>query len=779
MALPEYSKFVWHIEPDEANMSIRIGGTPTSVNQELQYRGINQMKDSKSAWLGISLLGATLATLSIGTNSYAQSPAADDEVLEEIVVRAQRRETNLLRTALAATVLTGEELIDKGVSSLISIQYAVPSLHISDYGSANVFNIRGIGRSKVDIEIPSGVQIYADGVPTLVGYFQNEPYFDMASIEVLRGPQGTVAGKSASGGAIFLNTRSPELGETGGNFEVGGGEHELYEARGAINISASETVAFRAAFNYENRDHYYDAITGPYTGHPGERDLKSVRLGLLVSPNDQLDILLKVGVSDLDFGGNITGSFGDNLFVVEQDAPFTYTDESSRSVLDIDYTFDNGVRFSSLTGYQQGDTVNNLDSNGTLPTPNFFKSAGNIELLAQEFNLVSPDDQRLRWVLGAFYSDQTIELLPMDQDGFTFYGNDFLPTDAPWAGSPWLKEEDDWAVFGHIIYDLSDSLELEFGVRYSDYEMLQLTDWRTCFVPLDPFVDPFFDLSTCFDGMLPTDGTWFATKPPGPDTQTLAEDSVDWKIGLNYSPNDTHFVYGVISRGHTTGSVNIFPPFDPYSEMEVLNFDAGWKAVWADGRVRTQIAAYYENVEGYQAAFADQDIENSAGQVQNSISDSKIYGIEFTGEVTSEHVGVDFGVSFNESELGTFDNVAHPITSEILDLTGSKFPFAPDYSLNVGFEVRGNIGSSTYVSARADVSHISETQGELFPDPEFTIPSRTLVNLMFRMEWGDWYGYLWVTNAADKHYIGAIQNTGTLYYPGPPRQGGIRIGRNF
>jgi iron complex outermembrane receptor protein len=719
------------------------------------------MKEMTSIRSGVWSLALICAASLFSSNAASQTGAsAGDDEIEEIVVTAQRRETNLMQTALAATVLTGEDLVDRGVTGLVAVQYAVPSVTIADYGSANVFNIRGIGRSKVDIEIPSGVVIYADGLPTLAGYFQNEPYFDMASVEVLRGPQGTVAGKSASGGAIFMNSRNPELAEQGGNFELGFGEYALYEARGAVNIPAGDTLAFRAAFNVQNRDDYYDAITGPYTGEPGTRDLKSLRLGMLAAPNDQLSVLLKVGLADLDFGGNITGSFGDNLFAVEQDAPFVYTDESKRVVLDIDYTMNNGIKFSSLTGYQEVDTVNNLDANGSVPAVYWFKSAGNIQLLTQELNLVSRDDQRLRWVFGAFFSNQDIELLPPEQDGFTFWGNGFA-TDYPWAQSPWLKAEDDWAVFGHLIYNLTDQLELEVGVRYSDYEMQQDTDWRTG------------------DGTMPPNLGWFGLIPLGIDTQTLAEDSVDWKVGLNYSPNDTNFLYGVISRGHTTGSVNIFPPWDPYGEMEVQNFDAGWKSRWADGHLRTEVAAYYETVKGYQAAFVDIDIPNSAGQVQNASSDSTIYGLEITGSADFETVSVDFGVSFNESELGTFDNVAHPITGVISDLTGSKFPFAPDFSANVGFAFRGHMGSETNVTSRIDFSYLGETQGELFPDPEFTIPGRTLVNLLFRMERGDWYADVWLTNAADKRYVAAIQNTGTLYYPGPPRQSGIRFGKNF
>jgi iron complex outermembrane receptor protein len=129
------------------------------------------------------------------------------------------------------------------------VQYAAPSVTISDYGSANVFNLRGIGRSQVDVELPSGVVIYQDGAPTLAGYFQNEPYFDMAGIEVLRGPQGTFSGKSAAGGALFIRTRSPDLGEFTSNVDLGYGNFDQRELTGVVNVPLDDTLAVRVAYH--------------------------------------------------------------------------------------------------------------------------------------------------------------------------------------------------------------------------------------------------------------------------------------------------------------------------------------------------------------------------------------------------------------------------------------------------------------------------------------------------------------------------------------------------
>lgn len=725
-----------------------------------------KFRDSTSfrSWLLLLSFVSVITSIDLAAQtSGTPGREASDLVLEEVIVTAQRREQNLQETALTATVLSGDLLKAKGVEDLVSVQYISPSITVSDFGSANVFNIRGIGRSKVDIEIPSGVVIYQDGVPSLAGYIQNEPYFDIASIEVLRGPQGTFVGKSASGGAIFTRTRNPELGEFGGYLEGGFGEHDLWEAQGAFNVPVSDTVAFRFAFNYKNRDDYYDRIYGPYTGDPGTQDLISGRFGMLWQPNDQLSVVAKVYMADLDFGGNVTSSYGDDLYDVHQDAPFEYTDQSTRVTLDIDYVFANGITFSSLTGYQKADTINNLDLNGSIQQPSYwFLSRGDIDLVSQEFNLISDEDQRLRWVLGIFLQNQKVDIPGPEELGFGFLGGPF-PGDYFWLSTPWIKDEDDWAVFAHINYDITDTLEFELGARYSDYEFYQQTDFLFGFGDTVPFIPfPF-------------------GKPPGPDRQDFAEDSVDWKTALNWQPNDNNFVYAIIARGHTTGSVNIFPPWDYYDEMEVHNYEAGWKATFSDRRFQTQLSAYYTDISGYQAAFTDLDIPDSAGQVQNADSDSTIYGIEFTGQATFDDLMLEFGASWNESELGDFNNVVHPLTLETVDLTGARFPFAPQYTYNIGVAYNFRLANGSTLMPRVDWAWIDDSYGELFKEPEFLLESRGLANV--RVRWDSpnstWYGEIWATNLFDKEYVGAIQNTGSLYYAGARRQSGIRVGYNF
>ena len=151
-------------------------------------------------WLSVS----AVALLSAGS-AYAQTAPttaaqADAAPTTDVVVTAERRSTGLQRTAVAASVLTSEDLTRKSIQTVEQLQFATPSLTINTSGQSNSFNIRGIGKTEITSSIGVGVVTYRDGVATFPGYFQTEPYYDIASVEVLRGPQGTFAGGNATGG---------------------------------------------------------------------------------------------------------------------------------------------------------------------------------------------------------------------------------------------------------------------------------------------------------------------------------------------------------------------------------------------------------------------------------------------------------------------------------------------------------------------------------------------------------------------------------------------------
>lgn len=676
--------------------------------------------------------------------------AADQASLEEVVVTAQRRTENLQDVPIAVSVLSGDALTNKGVNSIVELQYAAPGFTVADYGSANVLNIRGIGRSAVDIELPSGVVVYRDGFPTFPGYFQNEPYYDIAAVEVLRGPQGTFVGKSAAGGAVFIRSAAPSLTEFGGNFEVEAGNYQQYGATGVLNMPLGETVAMRIAAHHEQRDEpLVDSITGPYTGDPGTPSLSSMRVGLLWQPNDDLNAQLRVDASDLDFGGTITSSYGYPLYHVENNADFQYRDRSIRTVGNVRYTFDNDLVLSSVTGFQRVHTNNNFDRNGAQPAYDRFDSQGIFKLYSQELNLISPDDERFSYVLGLFAQRTESDIFDWPRRGFNISFTPDYPTIA--LGTPYLKTEDDLSAFVDVKYDFTDALELEVGVRYSNYKLENRT-WVVV-----------------GDGLSPPTGTLFR------GDQERDDDDVDGKVSLTYKVGESN-LYAIFSRGHINGGFNIVggQSFEP---SEVFNYELGWKATWAGGDVRSQVGAYYQTLSKYQAQFLSAEV-NAQNILKNAEGDSKVYGLEASLQAQFGAFGLDFAAAYMDSELGTYPQVIDPFNGGLITISGSRSPFSPELTLNLGTSYAIETGSFT-VTPRIDVSYVSESNGALFENPATLIPSRTLLNAGLRFDMKSWYADAWITNATDKRYVAGIQNIGTIWYPGAPRQYGVRVGVDF
>jgi iron complex outermembrane recepter protein len=777
---------------------------------------------STTTAIGASFSAFALATVAVIAATAAQAESRSQSIVEEVLVTAERRSENLQTSALSATVLNEEMLTKKGVVGLTSLQYAAPGVQIADYASANTFNIRGIGQARVDIDLPSGVVIYRDGVPTLTGYFQNAPYYDMASVEVLRGPQGTFAGKAAAAGAVFIRTRDPDLERFEGSLMVGAGNKGAWETTGVLNVPVGDNLALRLSGHLEERDSLFDRIetnplpggtgvaAGPYYGSD-DRDLKSIRLGVRWAPTDSFDAVFKIDHDNLYFGNHGTTGL-DPLTGVELDirhlianGEHKYRDKGERASLKLSWTLDNGIQIDSLTGYSTVDTRANRDINGPNPAPFGFRAGGTFTNRSQEIDILSPADARVRWVVGAFWQDYDSDIPDYTKNGIGFdldNGNRFDYT------TPWKKEERSTALFGQVEFDLSERFVLQAGARWNRYKFDQFTNWAIDFVSFITATDP------AGTGMgIETELTFLENGGAG-FTEKFDENSFDWKINLNYLRNDDNFYYFLISRGHTPGSINLAnpdffatPTHNAYDEMSVINYELGWKAAFYDRQVRTQFNVYYQVFDDYQADFA---LGGPAAlpsatlfQFQNARSDSIVWGAELGAQVYLNNWEFDAGLAYFQSELGSFGLVQNPFAvvtggPEIIDLDGAETPFAPTWTGNfgVGYTFRtatGIAGNPIEITPRVDVAYRDDSYSRLFQNRATLMKGYTLVNAQIHVDSGPWHLLLWGNNLTDKDYVAAKQNVGAsagssfvaephytgLVYAGLPRLWGARLTYSF
>ena len=238
--------------------------------------------------LGLTVFAGSLGvcgTAAAQTVASASDNSSGPVILQEVVVTAERRHTDLQQTPISATVLTGSELANAGVTGIDQLQFATPGAVIDNFGQGNDFNIRGIGKAEHNTQTTVGVVTYRDGVATFPGYFQGEPYYDVASIEILRGPQGTFGGQNATGGAVMVTTNDPVIGGGfDGYAQAQAGNFTDFALQGAINLPISDTLAARFAFDSETRDSFYHVTGpngGPYNGNPGNLRAGAGRVSLL------------------------------------------------------------------------------------------------------------------------------------------------------------------------------------------------------------------------------------------------------------------------------------------------------------------------------------------------------------------------------------------------------------------------------------------------------------------------------------------------------------------
>jgi iron complex outermembrane recepter protein len=708
----------------------------------------------------IFALAFSAATIATSLPATAQNAAAaaqsSTEPLDEVVVTAERRRTNLQTTPIAATVLTGDALASSGVTAVDQLQFISPAATVNNFGQGIDFNIRGIGKAEHNTQTTTGVITYRDSVATFPGYFTAEPYYDIARVEILRGPQGTFVGQNATGGAVFVTSQDPMInGGNRGYIQGQLGNYDDVGAQGALNLPISDTVAARLAFNAERRDSFYD-ITGPHTGDDGVR-MGSVRFGLLWEPTPNLSVLWKNDYNYLDLSGYPSDPVNspNDVFDITSNADTHALDRFGRSVLKLDYEFGNGTMLRSVSGYQKGRTEYRADLDGTRIGTNIFGDAVNEEIYSQEINLISPDTGRFKWVLGAYYQHDEYEFPP----GKFYIG---IPTGFYLLQGTNPKHTA--AAFGQVSFDLASSLELQVGARYSDSRTTNHISVNQYGLPLT-------------------------------QDQSATYSNLSGKVALNWTLDPHHFLYAFVATGYRPGGLNVpvgLGPPAPFDEEKVTNYEIGWKAGFADGRLRTQVDAYYNDYENFQVTVGYPTLPVFGFELNNP-SKTKIYGFEAQAEAVFGGFSFDAGIGWLQSSLGKFFAVdpraialgacnprTGPASTSCIDLTGKDQTYAPHFTFNLGLQYTFALdgGDNTFVP-RINYGHVSEQWATLFENRARgdLVEARNILNAQVVWKHGDWATSLYGNNLTDQHYVGAI-NSG-LRFAGPPRQFGVRVLKAF
>ena len=734
----------------------------------------------KSNYLGApSWLALTVALSALASAAHAQN--ADESkktsTVGEVVVTASRTSENIQTVPAAVTALSGADLEKKEIQQVSDLQHATPSLSITTAALTQNVNIRGIGLSSGNPAVVPGVPIYLDWLlqPPIV---TTNGFFDVGEVEVYRGPQGTFAGASSTGVAVFITSRSPTFTGVNGNVEAWGGSYTDVGSRGAVNLPINDKLAARVAFNIERRDSFFHNLGGQTTPTggsfetPGKLNEQDLRLSLLWQPIDNFSVLLKVGLSQKDTGGYdyrpIPGTsyapFAPiDLRTLNFDQPEKNDEKAIRNSLEIKYLMANGITLRSVTGFQYNKVVDLYDTDASNGPPAQYEAQDVSERpITQEFNILSPTEGRLKWILGGFYWHDSIKV-----------GLDLATAGQPHTYISIFTEKYSEAVFGRFQYDLTKALQLEVGGRYTHDVVNNGGQIQIGFPGLPPFVTI-------------------------PNTGSYAGNTWSGKVALNYTLDDANFLYAFASKGAKAGGTNGATNFLPES---VWSYEAGWKTQLFDHRLRLQLDGFYNDYSNYQVDGIINLATGTSGT--GNTKGATIKGVEFQGQGRFGGLGVDFGLAWVDSSIGLVtltnnrllpnggNNLGPQCAAGVpsnppicfnygpyfVSVQGRSNTYAPRWTYNFGVEYNFDMGRGATLTPRVDYSYQGSQWTTLLQNSTDYLASHGLWNARVTYSQGRYSLTGYVTNLANKTYVSG--QFGNNEFLGPPRQFGVRASYNF
>ena len=471
----------------------------------------------------------TLALSALPLAVSAQEPAANDTVLEEITVTAQKREESLRDVPLSVNAVSGDKLAEAGIIRLDDLKSYVPNLQMTETGIANNIYIRGIG-SGLNQGFEQSVSIYADGIYRGRGHQSRMPFLDLARVEVLRGPQPILFGKNAVAGAVNLVSNLP-----GDEFEGMARLSYEFDAEDMVGSAVlsgplSDTFGARLAMHYRDAGGFVENLT--LGRDEPQRDEVAARVTFVWEPTDALTAKLRIEGGNYDTDGRQIEIFGETPTTAGPINGLTYSQALSGSplplllypnglpqgtsttarnnvidyrrssngdssdlsnlevALTLDYALANGLTLTSVTGYSTYELDELCDCDFVGATVFNAGITEDYDQFSQEVRLASPVDQRVSWLAGVFFQDYGLDetdylYVPTTSLVVPVLARSFAANPAL-GGTPasraafanffanaanprvFTQDSTQWSVFGQVTFNATDDLKFTVGGRYSD-----------------------------------------------------------------------------------------------------------------------------------------------------------------------------------------------------------------------------------------------------------------------------------------------------------------------
>jgi iron complex outermembrane receptor protein len=706
---------------------------------------------------GLFLTSAACALISAGaafaqtTPSAAPAAAPDNaSTIQEVVVTAERRSVSQQTTSISMSVVSGNVLAANHIVTIQDLQNLAPGMSFTASNPTSNINIRGLGNTAISPAVTTGVAVFRDGLYEPEAILLSEPFYDIADVEVLKGPQGTIVGQNSTGGALTINSKNPDFNGFGGNIEAQGGNYHEAKLDGAVNLPISSTLAARVAFNLERRDSFWTDIGGQQAQgsgsgaagsnvNPGMVDEQNVRIGLLWKPTDKFQLLAKAEINYLSTGGytarplpwspyysygyNGPSVYNNNRALGKWDLDYNETALSDnqyagRYSVEMKYNLPGGLTLRSLTGFQETNENYNTDTDWSAANTGVAGARHQYHLIgpednyySQELDILSPDTGRITYLAGASYfyrqtavHDRTYNGAGVVAPIIGASGNPANPytftcpagqTCNLFSISSTLSTQQLLGVFGQVDFKILDNLHLVVGGRES----------------FDTNNNYGYTETGNLTSYIPNLGHYSRSEPT-------------YKVTLNWEPMPGQFLYAFAARGYKQGGIN--NSASQFAPEFVNDYEGGWKGRFFENHLQTQLGGYYMQYQGMQQSTLS---PITGTNLVTNLGNSTIYGVEGSFQARFGGWNWDAAVAYNQSTLGAVNAVATYLlagngatafptcpagsavasgasgtvngvsctnyTGTVISLSGEKNPYSPTVQFNTDLTYTFEMGKGT------------------------------------------------------------------------------------
>lgn len=709
--------------------------------------------------------------------SLALTPvSANAQILEEIIVTAQKRVEALQDVPIAIAAFSGDFIKEAKVTDIKKLVAYTPGLSGQSTDSfLDSLSVRGISTNAFGIGGDSSIGIYKDGVYYGRNGAAVTSFFDIERVEVLKGPQGLLFGRNAASGAVHTITEKPKLELVEGYIRLGAGERGRKQAEFAYNQPLGEGWAARLSGIHSEQDGFVENL---FNGDDlGEHDHEAVRLSIR-NESDWGDVTLTAEHEDRNQYGSIyigTDANGDSFTGDDRTANVDYQGKDDARVTGVSLTanieLNEKMTLTSISGYNKHDWIFQEDWDGTPVGLAGYLQEQTGEYYSQELRLNVEASEDLQWYAGVsvYEEDVSADMSNQIGDASAYFGNAYYngyiesnSTQGDYSG---------WAAYIDMTYQLTEKLDVSVGTRYTYDEKETASD---------------------INGL----GFLYPVITPAPVKGKQDWDDLSSRIALRYFVDEDMMLFGSVTEGYKAGGfgtdnvtsstfipvlgISIANPdaeLDDFDPENIISYEVGAKGNLASGIVKYGISAYYYNYEDLQTVI----IEVGKALVEN-IGDVDGMGVELDlGVAINDNWDVFIGAAWSDTDISDIplDVCTAPSGG---NCDGNRLAFNPEWTFSGGINANYPLDGGE-VFAGLDFSWQDEYFSNIENTVHGTVDSAAFVNL--RAGWNseqNWSVSVYLENVFDEESFATRGDTGGIpasVGPSSQRLAGVDISYSF